>query len=217
MTVKEITVKSFSMAMGIRRPGFQLLSLTSTISSVETLTQLPNSPPSPLDTPCFLPDQLGIYLSVYVPFIVLSLLSLLAFNIHRCHTRNNKRHQRRPEDSPRFSHRDHSAGHATNEYEISRRPFGRNHTEYTDEDPLPPPVTKQPARSSKLRSRFSSSSWSFYLLGRRRRITVTMPCSRVDRGMQDVGLLRGFLSDVLDVAWPPALVFCVAAWWAMHF
>ncbi|OAX44112.1 Metallo-dependent phosphatase [Rhizopogon vinicolor AM-OR11-026] len=218
-TAREVTVKSFSMAMGIRRPGFQLLSLTSSIPSFEALTQLPNSPPSPLDTPCFLPDQLGIYLTVYVPFILLSLLSLLAFNIHRIRTRNNKRQLRRSEVPPRSSYPDHSASRATSTNELSRRPLGRSNTEDTDEDPLPPPVTKlaKPARSSKLRARLSSCSWVFYLLGRQRRIEVLLPCSRVDHGMHEVGLLRGFLSDVLDVAWPPVLVFCVAAWWTMHF
>lgn len=211
-------MKSFSMAMGIRRPGFQLLSLTSTIPSFETLTQLPNSPPSPLDTPCFLPDQLGIYLNIYIPFTILSLLSLLAFNIHRTHTRNNKQQQRRSVVSPRSSYCDFSASRATSEYELSRRLLGRSNAEDTDEDPLPPPVTKlgKLARSSKLRGRLSSCSWAFYFLGRRRRIAVSLPCSRVDRGVHEVGLLRGFLGDVLDVAWPPVLVFCVAAWWAVY-
>lgn len=206
-------MKSFSMAMGIRRPGFQLLSLTSTIPSFEALTQLPNSS---LDTPCFLPDQLGIYLNIYIPFTILSLLSLLAFNIHRTHTRNNKQQQRRSVVSPRSSYPDYSASRATSEYELSRRLLGRCNTEDTDEDPLPPPVTKpgKLACSSKLRGRLSSCSWVFYCLGRRRRIAVSLPCSRIDRG---VGLLRGFLGDVLDVAWPPVLVFCVAAWWAVYF
>ncbi|KAG0700730.1 Metallo-dependent phosphatase-like protein [Suillus ampliporus] len=217
-TVREITVKSFSMAMGIRRPGFQLLSLTSTVPSFETLTQLPNSPPSLLDTPCFLPDQLGIYLSVYLPFIVLSVLSLLAFNIHRALTRGNKQAQRRPDISPRLSHPEHSF---SRDHELSRRLPGQSNTEDTDDDPfLPLPMTKLagPTHSSKLRGRSSSSShsWTFYLLGRRRRITLCLPCSRVDRGVHEVGLLRGFFRDVLDVAWPPLLAFCVAAWWTMH-
>ncbi|KAG1735132.1 Metallo-dependent phosphatase-like protein [Suillus paluster] len=219
-TVREITVKSFSMAMGIRRPGFQLLSLTSIVPSIENLTQLPNSPPSLLDTPCFLPDQLGIYLSVYLPFIVLSVLSLLAFNIHRV-TRGNQQTQRRPEISSRVSHSEHSFSRATSDRELSRRWLGQSNTEDTDEDPfLPLPVTKLAGsrHSSKIRGRFSSSShsWSFCLLGRRRRISLSLPCSRVNRGVHEVGVLRGFLRDVLDVAWPPLLVFCVAAWWAMH-
>ncbi|KAJ2989890.1 hypothetical protein NUW54_g8643 [Trametes sanguinea] len=48
LSIPELTVKSFSMAMGIRRPGYQLLSLTPRSASpeVETLAQ----------TPCLLPD-----------------------------------------------------------------------------------------------------------------------------------------------------------------
>ncbi|TFY53473.1 hypothetical protein EVJ58_g9434 [Rhodofomes roseus] len=77
-TVEEITVKSFSIAMGIRQPGFQLLS--------------EGTPPSQFTSslatvPCLLPDQLGIYLNVYLPLFVLSVLLLLASNIHRVRTR----------------------------------------------------------------------------------------------------------------------------------
>lgn len=58
---REVTVKSPSIAMGIRTPGFQLLTLSSN---------------HPEDRACFMPDQLGIYLEVYTPLIVLSLLVL---------------------------------------------------------------------------------------------------------------------------------------------
>ncbi|KIP11652.1 hypothetical protein PHLGIDRAFT_83335, partial [Phlebiopsis gigantea 11061_1 CR5-6] len=74
--VKEISVKSFSMAMGVRRPGFQLLSLVPP-ASVQAGTATFG------DVPCLLPDQIGIYVSVYVPLIVLSVLALLLANAHR--------------------------------------------------------------------------------------------------------------------------------------
>ena len=65
------------MAMGIRQPGFQLLSL--------------GTPPRRLTTslatvPCLLPDQLSIYLNVYVPLLVFSLILLLVSNMHRVAT-----------------------------------------------------------------------------------------------------------------------------------
>lgn len=219
-TVREITVKSFSMAMGIRRPGFQLLSLVSTVPAIETLTQLPNSPPSLLDTPCFLPDQLGIYLNVYLPFILLSVLSLLAFNVQRILARGNKQAQRQPEDFLRPNHFEHSSCCANNDYELYRR-SGPSASEDTEDPVLPLPVTKPagPVHFSKLRGRSSPSShsWTFYLLGRRRRISLSLLCSVANREVHEVGLLRGLFSDVVDVAWPPLLVFCVAAWCAMHF
>lgn len=75
-TIKEVTVKSISMAMGIRRPGFQLLSIVPPTRSATSLATVP----------CLLPDQLGIYLNVYVPLIAFSLLLLLVFNLHRVAT-----------------------------------------------------------------------------------------------------------------------------------
>ncbi|KAG2079119.1 Metallo-dependent phosphatase [Suillus decipiens] len=215
-TVREVTVKSFSMAMGIRRPGFQLLSLISTVPAMETLTQLPNSPPSLLDTPCFLPDQLGIYLNVYLPFILFSVLCLLAFDVHRS-LRGNKQAQRQADVALRPIHN----SCRTNNDELYRRSPGQSATEDTDDDSmLPLPVTKPagptPTRQLRGRSSSSSNSWTFYLLGRRRYTSLILPCSIANRGMHEVGLLRGFLSDVVEVAWPPLLVFCIAAWRAMH-
>lgn len=57
--VREVTVKSFSLANHIRRPGFQLLSLNEHANDHDL------SHPSFRDTPCHLPDQYGVYLSTY--------------------------------------------------------------------------------------------------------------------------------------------------------
>ncbi|KAL1748738.1 Metallo-dependent phosphatase-like protein [Schizophyllum fasciatum] len=65
-TAQEITVKSLSMAMGVRKPGYQLLALSSPFG-------IANPSPSAATTPCLLPDQLHIYLGVYVPLLVISL------------------------------------------------------------------------------------------------------------------------------------------------
>ncbi|CAE6419461.1 unnamed protein product, partial [Rhizoctonia solani] len=71
--VREVSVKSFSMAMGIRRPGFQLLSL---------VAPDPSSPYSRTfsDTPCHLPDQMQIYTHVYAICGVLSIIVLAYLN-----------------------------------------------------------------------------------------------------------------------------------------
>ncbi|KAK1233144.1 hypothetical protein PQX77_003679 [Marasmius sp. AFHP31] len=69
--IREVTVKSLSMAMGIRQPGYQLLSLASSEGSVPTF----------MDAPCLMPDQLSIYLSTYIPFGVISILILTAFHV----------------------------------------------------------------------------------------------------------------------------------------
>ncbi|KAI9463657.1 Metallo-dependent phosphatase-like protein [Lactarius psammicola] len=54
--VPEVTVKSLSIAMGIRQPGFQLLSLS-------------NEARTRAHRPCSVPDQLRIYSWVYAPLI----------------------------------------------------------------------------------------------------------------------------------------------------
>ncbi|KAF9653912.1 Metallo-dependent phosphatase [Thelephora ganbajun] len=60
---KEVTVKSFSIAMGIRKPGFQLLSVPEDdVGNTGAADQL-----------CLLPDQIGIYLGWYLPLVALTL------------------------------------------------------------------------------------------------------------------------------------------------
>ncbi|TDL14483.1 Metallo-dependent phosphatase [Rickenella mellea] len=73
---REVTVKSFSMAMGIKRPGFQLLSLTAP-------SPLIKDAPSHADTPCHLPDQLGIYTSGYALLAGITLLVIFGVNVRR--------------------------------------------------------------------------------------------------------------------------------------
>lgn len=72
---REVTVKSFSMAMGIKRPGFQLLSLVPPPIVPDYAAEFGNK--TFADSPCLLPDQLGIYTTRYVPFLVITLLILL--------------------------------------------------------------------------------------------------------------------------------------------
>jgi hypothetical protein len=62
--------------MGVRQPGFQLLSL-----NPETQTHT--------DVPCNLPSALNTYLSIYIPLATFSLATLLILNVVR--TRRNFR------------------------------------------------------------------------------------------------------------------------------
>ena len=82
LTVREVTVKSFSLAHQIRRPGFQLLSLVS-----PPLTPSPKPPQTFADQPCLLPDQYNIYNSVYPTIFVLTVLILLISNLYRARQR----------------------------------------------------------------------------------------------------------------------------------
>ncbi|GJN88267.1 hypothetical protein Rhopal_001232-T1 [Rhodotorula paludigena] len=68
--VGETTVKAFSMAMGIRRPGYHLLSLYAPLPPLEV--EDPDDPETPVSYTytqknCTLPDQLGTYLHLYLP------------------------------------------------------------------------------------------------------------------------------------------------------
>lgn len=63
------------MAMGIRRPGFQLLSLAHHGGTQFTQMQKTHA-----NVPCLLPDQLAIYLSAYVRLLFFSFLMVLLSN-----------------------------------------------------------------------------------------------------------------------------------------
>ncbi|KAI1465531.1 uncharacterized protein F4812DRAFT_127270 [Daldinia caldariorum] len=70
--VREITVKSFSMAMGVPTPGFQMVSMYNPID--ENGNTLPGSPKTTLQTHlCLLPQQL----STFVTYAVLGAVTVL--------------------------------------------------------------------------------------------------------------------------------------------
>ena len=72
--MREVTVKTFSEARGIRRPGFQLLTLFQPSPALAT---------SHLDIPCFLPNAYGIYYTVYLPLALVTVMLLLICNIRQ--------------------------------------------------------------------------------------------------------------------------------------
>lgn len=197
--------------MGIRRPGFQLLSLISTVPSPDHITQIPVPPP--LHAPCLMPDQLGIYFYIYIPLVLLSLLILLASNITRVNGGTSSRTRSRKQsrlDTPETLH------------ELSRG----NLSPASDADSfLPAPASKSREYHVPPRNRFYSSlwTWSFSLGGHRRRITLPNPFRnwrlspdhRIPR--RDVGVLVGLLQDVGMVAWPPTLVLLATSWWVMQW
>jgi hypothetical protein len=67
--------------MGIRRPGFQLLSVAPPDHSSGASSALPSDMLA--DVPCLLPDQIKIYTHVYAPFGLLTIFVLLFFNYKR--------------------------------------------------------------------------------------------------------------------------------------
>lgn len=74
--LREITVKSFSMAMGVPTPGFQMVSLYNPVDAQGN--PLPGSPQTTLQTHlCLLPNQISTYMT-YATLGLLTLLVLVA-------------------------------------------------------------------------------------------------------------------------------------------
>jgi hypothetical protein len=78
--VKETTLKAFSMAMGVNRPGFQLMSLVPPPPVTEGIS-IPQQ--TFADVPCLLPDQLQIYFRFYIPLAAVCILMLFYLNLKR--------------------------------------------------------------------------------------------------------------------------------------
>ncbi|KZP34158.1 hypothetical protein FIBSPDRAFT_942318 [Athelia psychrophila] len=88
--VREVTIKSFSLANNIRRPGFQLLSLApppppSAHSENQHTTDQGQEQTEPgktwADAPCALPDRRALLTTFYVPLTILTALALLLSNL----------------------------------------------------------------------------------------------------------------------------------------
>ncbi|KAG6873416.1 hypothetical protein C0995_015841 [Termitomyces sp. Mi166 len=124
--VREVTVKSFSMAKHIRHPGFQLISLIN-----------PTTDPSQksfLDTSCSLPDQYGIYSQVYFPFFLFTVFSLVILSLLR------RRYGRIPQFHPlKLSPR--SSGTST----LEASPESATWSSYTPAAPNSPRSTLPPS------------------------------------------------------------------------
>ena len=73
LSIPETTVKTLSMVMNVRRPGFQLLSLAPTQLRDQDI-------PTYRDVPCLLPDQLRIYLNIYLPLLAVSIILVCIAN-----------------------------------------------------------------------------------------------------------------------------------------
>lgn len=240
-TVKEVTVKAFSMAMGVRRPGVQLLSLLppsymeehhSTSISVRTIQ----------DSPCFLPDQLGIYLSVYFPFTLFSLLTLFISNVHRVTSSvpSDSQYAPPPGSANLEANAEFGDWRATtpitmdDQVPLRRLKDDKVHDEEEGFAPTTPGSAATPGTAifGKPRSgpRPWLKSWSFVFFGRRRRLTIDSAVlgsvlspffsdrSQLEANIRRhrLGLIHGFVLDVCRVAWPPLALFAVITWWAFR-
>ncbi|KAH9947515.1 Metallo-dependent phosphatase [Amylocystis lapponica] len=189
-SVREVTVKSISMAMGVRRPGFQLLTLGAPAHA---------SSPALADAPCLLPDQLGIYLNIYLPFVLATLLVLFLSNLHRVCTRGR--------------------------YYASAPPCGARPRDDSSIRSLPPPGTA-PGKLRRSRSRSPCCSCNPPRGRRPRRrpplevlygaLVRSLDSGRdrdADAKWAHAGLVSGLVRSVFDVAWAPLVLFVGFTWW----
>lgn len=203
------------MAMGVRKPGFQLLSLIPAplmpfgVTTEKTLD----------DAPCILPDQLDIYLSVYVPLVVFSVVILLVSNTYRIVTSGPRLVSQRTA-AHNIGDQDGATSSARKLSELSlpMRRFDEDDEDDEDAYILPPPT---PAVSVTGKDR------------RLRRTTVTMCGRTLDVSLihhllsylygfvsnadatskwRRRGLFGGFLHDMMAVGWMPIVLFVVIAW-----
>lgn len=128
-SIPEITVKSFSPAPQIRRPGFQLLSVIDT-------TNLVSSEPSLLHHPCLLPDYSTIF-SMYTWWSIVTFCTLLALNGHRSQ-RSRRRKPLGLSLTPSSSHNNHTSL----VFEDANSPMWSPHTPFipstSPRTPIPP-------------------------------------------------------------------------------
>lgn len=216
--VREVTVKSLSMAMGIRRPGFQLLSLIPPEHSKPTFS----------DAPCLMPDQLGIYLSIYVPLILLSLIIVLLFNLNLTPGRRSGA----PIPSPGGRAHNRTAPAQSRHGLRSRYDIETDSSYQTYEHPDPSGASdevlyKLPSPATAQRSiSHSKVGRSFVMGGRRRRFALgptsisnflkSFPWQTQTTGRhRQMGFVGRFLRDVRDVAVLPLGLFTLISWWTL--
>lgn len=164
------------MAMGVRRPGLTLLSLSP--------TDTPAGTPAHTDTPCLLPDQIGVYTRVYAPLGVLSLFLLLFARV-----------------------RGSTRGRAYSVVAQEERESGmRMRVRSSSVGVLPPPGGGAARRAGRrrwlwLRDQAGPDSALADRPGK---------ASGRERGTFVGALAR----DVRDAAWPPVLLFALITLWA---
>ncbi|KAI0093183.1 Metallo-dependent phosphatase-like protein [Irpex rosettiformis] len=239
-TVKEISVKSFSIAMGIHRPGFQLLSLIPPSSPSSS-----SSGPTFVDAPCFLPYQISTYVFVYGPLAAFSILVLLFSHVYRVNISSA-----RPSMPASQSQYLQTLSSSPLSYDAEQvrssalRPSNSNNTlqilrnydapdDTGEADFMLPPPSPTPNITAKARRRNGYVSriptvFRFSLGGRKMVADLTSvrdllgACGgrcggargqEFSRSGRRIGVVRGWLTDVWGVGWVAMGVFLLLAWW----
>ncbi|KAF5321719.1 hypothetical protein D9619_001937 [Psilocybe cf. subviscida] len=200
---KEVTVKTISMVMNVRRPGFQLLSLAPALLHSETSETL-------AERPCVLPDQLRIYLQLYIPSLITSLLIVFLVSLRHRSTFHNKADSNLAEVHLLSDIEEGTGDAVESTFTSSRRQptsSGRLNSRMTTINPGWRIAPEE--RYSKSNS-FNVSEW---LCGF---ADVILSASGRSRGPSSRrSWLLTFLRDVRDVAVFPIATFIFITWWTV--
>lgn len=220
LRIREVTVKSFSMAMGIQSPGFQLLSIPTLNPSTTA------EAPFMRDKPCALPNQIRLYTGFYVPAILVALICLSLFRLTTPQFRPSgavrsgvsgpgfgrisaERGHRLTLSEPLLSNR--NSPDTSNAYprpQFSTSPSQLNNRQ--DDLALPEPVMNSDAKSRR-RSIPLLASWKWRLrsmLFRKWRMSMPYMTPRISKERKRLPVVQ-LLVDILEVAWPVITAYAV--------
>jgi len=205
------------MVMNVRRPGFQLLSLSP--------AELRKSDHPTFDhTPCFLPDQLKIYLNIYLPLLAVSILIVFVVNFKTGASR--QLHRKTPSDAAQVLFITNNDDTDSEDSEMS--PYYR---EFSSTSSLPSPVSA--VHPSKGTSRPSSQSRGWFVLqDHRRQLKADRPSIYGGLGqIKDLmfsllpfrtrsnphrrSWLGTVMRDIRDIAVFPVGAFVLITWWVV--
>lgn len=218
---REVTAKSFSMAMNVRRPGFQLISLKPPPVNPSQADH------SIVDRPCILPDQIEVYLWGYLPLFIGTLFLLLVSNMHRVFRAHHSiaRSSSRSNRGSNFGWRS-TSNDTMQRHHMSQR--GREGDEDTEakleddednddyDDSRPPFFSTPKHRPSAVYSR------TFIFQNKCRHVScdpkllpslLSWCLGDSSHGTRNPCVWGGFFRDVLDVAWVPLGLFAGIVWW----
>jgi hypothetical protein len=209
--VREITVKSASWAMGIRRPGVQLVSLWNPVDLPTAVAG--DAVSTPRDTVqnhlCLLPDQLGIFLRygqlLGVTLVVLVVQATMR-HPHAGHV--SDRHSRHDKSEPllpiaRDHHRDSNTSQTSSLHNnpdqtlSTRKVGGYGHVPASSRTPSP---SKADDADDDADADWATAK------------NVTSRASSSKRANRPAGRLASFVASVGHVAWPVLLFYLWMVW-----
>jgi len=214
--------------MNVRRPGFQLLSLAPTQLRHDGV-------PTYKDVPCLLPDQLQIYLIIYLPLLAVSIIFVCLFNILNLSLSGWGSFSREKLSSIDYAISSSFSPSSSSSMKFEDQDDGFNHEDSEEFDPyytststshdhsLPSPTT------TARRGARASQTWRIFSQHQNRRLHPSSTCNfksllyffrpgRSPLNLQRIrrrrkGWLISTIRDIRDIAVFPLGLFVIITWW----